>query len=508
MSRHYLIVGAGSAGSVVTRRLLDAGHQVTLLEAGKADANPAIHDMSRMGELWHSEDDWSYYTVPQSQAANRALHWPRGKVQGGSHSLNAAIWVRGAHGDYDRWEREGATGWAWKDVLPYFKKIENTTIGDDTLRGRDGLLDVGVDSYERNPIFAALHEAALQAGVPANSDYNGAEIEGIGFEQLNIRDGKRLSTFRAYTYPVLNHPNLEAHVEVWVNRLIIEDGKAVGVEATVGDELKTFTADEVILSAGALDTPRILMLSGIGPREHLEEVGIEVILDAPGVGDNLHDHLLAPVIVHTDKKAFPAPQSGEPISQLHHFTTFRTGSDVPDTQPIYFSVPMLSDGMQAPPSTFTIHAGLVRPTSRGTVRLASSSPTDPVLFDPQLLSTPEDMASLVASVKQCREIATQPAIRDEWGSRELYPGPEVQTDEEIENYIRNNCVTYHHQVGTCRMGTDEHAVVDPATLQLRGIEGVRVIDASVMPSVPSGNTNAPSVMIGERGADFIIREEL
>lgn len=503
MSRHYIVVGAGSAGSVVTRRLLDAGHEVTLLEAGRKDDNPAIHDMSRMGELWHSEDDWDYYTTPQEHASNRQLHWPRGRVQGGSHSLNAVIWVRGAQADYDRWEQEGAAGWAWNEVAPYFQKIEKTTHGDSALRGRDGLLDVVVD-YEKNPIFESLHEAAVQAGVPANPDYNGADTEGVGFEQLNIRDGKRLSSFRAYVYPELENPNLHTFTGVWVTKLILEGKTVVGVEAIIDGETQEFRGDEVILSAGALDTPRILMLSGIGPKDHLEEVGIDVVLDAPGVGANLHDHLLAPVIVHTDKKPFPAPQPGEPISQLHHFTTFREGSNVPDTQPIYFSVPMLSEGMEAPASTFTIHAGLVQPTSRGTLSLASSDPSERVLFDPQILSTPEDVASMVASIKECRSIAAQPAIADEWGSQELYPGPEVQTDEQIAQYVRDNCVTYHHQVGTARMGTDEGAVVDPSTLKVRGIEGVRVIDASVMPSVPSGNTNAPSVMIGERGADFLL----
>lgn len=504
MSRHYIVVGAGSAGSVVTRRLLDAGHEVTLLEAGRKDDNPAIHDMSRMGELWHSEDDWDYYTTPQSHASNRQLHWPRGKVQGGSHSLNAVIWVRGAHADYDRWEREGAEGWSWNDVAPYFKKIENTTHGDDALRGRDGLLDV-VSDLPKNPIFDSMHEAAVQAGVPANPDYNGADIEGVGYEQLNIRDSKRLSTFRAYVYPELENPKLRALTGVWVTKLIFEGTKVVGVEAVVDGETREFRGDEVILSAGALDTPRILMLSGVGPKAHLEELGIDVVLDAPGVGDNLHDHILAPVIVHTDKKPFPAPQSGEPISQVHHFTTFREGNDVPDTQPIYFSVPMLSDGMEAPESTFTIHAGLVQPTSRGAVRLLSADPQDRALFDPQILSTSEDVASMVASVKQCREIAAQPAIADVWGSQELYPGPEVQTDEEIAQYVRDNCVTYHHQVGTARMGTDAGAVVDPTSLKVRGLEGVRVIDASVMPSVTAGNTNAPSVMIGERGADFLLQ---
>lgn len=506
MTRHYIVVGAGSAGSVVVRRLLDAGHEVTLLEAGRTDENPAIHDLSMMGTLWHSEDDWDYYTTPQEHAAGRRIHWPRGKVQGGSHSLNAVIWVRGAHADYDRWVEEGAAGWGWDDVAPVFKRIERTDVGDDELRGRDGLLDIAIDRHERNPIFESMLEAAQQAGVPFNDDYNGAEIEGIGWEQLNIRDGKRLSTFRAYVHPELDNPRLHSCTGVWVTRLLIEGERVVGVEAVVDGEAREFRGDEVVLSAGALDTPRILLLSGIGPADHLRELGIEVVADLPGVGENLHDHLLAPVIVHTTKREIPAPAPGQPVTQLHHFTTFREGSEAPDTQPIYFSVPMLDEGMEAPASSFTIHAGLVRPTSRGTFRLASADPTARALMDPQVLAAEEDVASMVASIKQCREIAQQPAIVDEWGAEEIYPGPEVRTDEEIAQYVREHCVTYHHQVGTCRMGTDELAVVDPATLKLRGFEGVRIVDASVMPSVPSGNTNAPSVMIGERGADFILAD--
>lgn len=506
MSRHIIVVGAGSAGSVVTRRLLDAGHEVTLLEAGRKDENPAIHDMGRMGELWHSEDDWDYYTTPQEGAANRELHWPRGKVQGGSHSLNAVIWVRGPREDYDRWVEEGATGWGWDEVLPVFKRIENTTVGSDELRGRDGLLDVSETAYERHPLFESLYEAAQQAGIPANEDYNGAEIDGVGWEQLNIRDGKRLSTFRAYVFPELDNPRLHSVTGAHVTRLLIEDGRVVGVEAVVDGETREIRADEVVLSAGALDTPRILLLSGIGPREDLEALGIDVVADLPGVGANLHDHLLAPVIAKTTTREIGAPGPGQPISQMHHFSTFREGSNVPDTQPIYFMVPMADETMTVPDSAFTIHAGLVRPTSRGTLKLASADAAERVLMDPRLLTTEEDVASMVASIKQCRDIVRQQALVEGWGAEEVYPGAEVQTDEEIAQYVREHCVTYHHQVGTARMGTDADAVVDPATLKVHGIEGVRVVDASVMPSVTSGNTNAPSVLIGERGADFILAD--
>ncbi|WP_282853275.1 GMC family oxidoreductase [Gulosibacter sediminis] len=501
---HFIVVGAGSAGSVVTRRLIDAGHQVTLLEAGGSDVNSAIQDVGRLGELWLSKDDWGYFTTPQAGAADRKLHWPRGKVLGGSHSLNATIWVRGAHGDYDRWEREGAQGWSWADVAPVFKRIEKTTVGDDELRGRDGLLDITVDGYRHNPVFEAMHEAAVAAGVPANPDYNGESIEGVGWEQLTVRDGERCSSYRAYVDPIKDHENLTIRTGVWVTKLLLDGDRVTGIEAEIDGATEQFTADEVILSAGALDTPRILLLSGIGPRDHLTEVGIDVQHELPGVGENLQDHVLAPVIAQTTTRDIPERDVNEPVSQMHHFTTFREGSDVPDTQPIYFDVPMVSEFQEPIPNAITLHAGLVRPTSRGTFRLASNDPHDVALLDPQILSTDEDITSLVNSVKQCREIAAQTPLAEGWGAVEVYPGPEVQTDEEIAAYARKNCVTYHHQVGTCRMGSDDLAVVDPTSLKVRGLEGVRVIDASVMPSVTSGNTNAPSVMIGERGADFIL----
>ncbi|WP_193128608.1 GMC family oxidoreductase [Gulosibacter sediminis] len=501
---HFIVVGAGSAGSVVTRRLIDAGHQVTLIEAGGSDVNPAIQDVGRLGELWLSKDDWGYFTTPQAGAADRKLHWPRGKVLGGSHSLNATIWVRGAHGDYDRWEREGAEGWSWADVAPVFKRIEKTTVGDDELRGRDGLLDITVDGYRHNPVFEAMHEAAVAAGVPANPDYNGESIEGVGWEQLTVRDGERRSSYRAYVDPIKDHENLTIRTGVWVTKLLLDGDRVTGIEAEIDGATEQFTADEVILSAGALDTPRILLLSGIGPRDHLTEVGIDVQHELPGVGENLQDHVLAPVIAQTTTRDIPERDVNEPVSQMHHFTTFREGSDVPDTQPIYFDVPMVSEFQEPIPNAITLHAGLVRPTSRGTFRLASNDPHDVALLDPQILSTDEDITSLVNSVKQCREIAAQAPLAEGWGAVEVYPGPEVQTDEEIAAYARKNCVTYHHQVGTCRMGSDDLAVVDPTSLKVRGLEGVRVIDASVMPSVTSGNTNAPSVMIGERGADFIL----
>lgn len=501
----YLVIGAGSAGSVITRRLLDAGATVTLLEAGGSDVNPSIQDLGRLGELWTGPNDWNYHTTPQRNAFDREIHWPRGKVLGGSHSLNASIFVRGAHGDYDRWVTEGAAGWSWDEVLPTFRRIENFSDGASDLRGTDGLLDVTLD-YERNPIFQAIHDAAVAAGIPANDDYNGESIEGVGWMQLNVRGGERLSTYRAYLRPIEGNENLELRTGVWVHRLLIEGDRVVGVQAEVDGVLEEIRADEVVLCSGALDTPRILLHSGIGPAAHLRDVGIDVRVDLPGVGENLHDHLLVPFLVQTDR-AWPARQDFEPVAQVHSFTTFREGSDVPDTQPIYFDVPMaLPEGVDLT-NTLTLQAGLVRPNSRGTYRLASDDPRAMPLMDPNIFDAPEDVESMRRSMDQMLEVAAQSPLAEEWGAKITYPAPGDLDDAALDRHMRQWVTTYHHQVGTARMGVDELAVVDPTTFRVHGgLTGLRIADASIMPSVPSGNTNAPSILIGERAAERFIGE--
>lgn len=497
-----IVVGAGSAGSVITRRLLDSGASVTLVEAGGTDDKATIHDVGRLGELWLSPDDWGYHTTPQEHAAGRRIHWPRGKVLGGSHSLNASIFVRGAHGDYDRWAREGATGWGWDDVLPVFKRMENFAGGASDLRGVGGPLDVG-EAYEHNPVFQSIHDAFVQAGVPSNPDYNGESIDGVSWMQLTVRDARRLSSYRAYLHPVRDNERLTVRTGAWVHRLIIEGGRAVGVVVEVNGALEELRADQVVLSAGALDTPRILLHSGIGPAAHLGEVGIDVVADVPGVGENLHDHILVPFVYETTAKAIPERQEYEPVAQVHSFTTFREGLDVPDTQPICFSVPMAPvEGLTS--TAFTLQAGVVRPESRGTFRLASNDPHAAVLLDPHLLERPEDVASMRASMQQMLEVGAQPALAGEWGAQLVLPNPAQLDDASLDRHMREWVTTYHHQVGTCRMGTDELSVVNPETFGLNaGIEGLRIADASIMPSVTSGNTNAPSIMIGERAAEAL-----
>ncbi|MEV8175217.1 FAD-dependent oxidoreductase [Microbacterium sp. NPDC079176] len=484
--RTAIVVGAGTSGAIVARRLVDAGVEVTLIEAGGYDANPAIHDPSRAGELWHSADDWDFFTVPQKHAGGRRLHLPRGKVTGGSHALNAMIWVRGAASDYDAWERAGATGWGWNTVEPVFAALEHD------------VLPV-TDDYELSPIQASIIDAAVEEGLPRNPDYNGGTLDGVSQQQVTIRDGRRVNTWMAYAQPVGDRLTILTEREV--HSVIVEEGRAVGVRLGSGADSEEVFADEVVLSAGAIGSPVILLRSGIGPADELAALGIPVVLDAPGVGKNLHDHLLSPVIFTTERPVGP-PQPGVSVTQSHLFWRSRDDLAEPDTQPIHFSVPMWGELEPRGDDGFTLMAGLVTPYSRGGLTLSGPDLADPPLIDLAALEDDRDVAALAASVRQCRRIGAQPALAEEWGATEVYPGPDV-SDDGIDDWVRRTAITYHHQVGTCRMGSDAEAVVDPL-LRVRGLEGLSVIDASVIPTVPTGNTNAPAAMIGELGARFLL----
>lgn len=495
----FIVVGAGSAGSVLARRLVDDGKKVAVLEAGGEDSNPLIANLTSLAGLWHGPEDWDYFTTEQENCSGRKLHLPRGKVLGGSHALNAAIWVRGAKQDYDNWAYLGCPGWSWEDVLPVFREIENYDGGASETRGGSGLLDV-VKGFSMNPVQDSILEAAQEIGIKLNDDYNSGDVEGVSKMQLNVRDGKRFNTWHAYLKPIAGNENLHLITGAHVRRLLIEAGAVIGVEYEKDGVLYKLEADETVLTAGALNSPELLLRSGVGPAEELRSVGVAPVHDLPGVGMNLQDHLLSPVIYTTTKRGVPFPETGP--AETHLFWKSKPDLAVPDTQPIHFSFPMYDpEWMEGPENGFTLMAGLVRPMSRGALKLSGPAPEDPLLIDLGALREEQDTKALIASVRQCRELGRAPALA-QWGAVELYPGPNV-ADEDLEEYVRRTVITYHHQVGTCKMGVDVDAVVDPRTLRVRGLAGIRVADASVMPLVPTGNTNAPTIMIAERAAQFI-----
>jgi choline dehydrogenase len=495
-----VIVGSGSAGAVVARRLVDAGAAVLLLEAGRLDENPAIHDPGRLFELWDSEQDWGYRTVPQRACGGRELHWPRGKVLGGSSALNGMIYIRGHRSDYDRWAAEGNDGWSYDDVLPLFKLSEDFDRGADDYHGAGGPMAV-LTRYEPHPLTAATVGAAQEAGVPFNDDHNGGELDGVGFAQLTISGGRRHSVAEAFLRPVLGEPGLTVLTSARATRLLFEGKRCVGVEYVLDGEVHRARAEhEVVVSAGTVESPKLLLLSGVGPAAELQRLGIETLTDLPGVGENLHDHVLAPVIFAA-RREVPPPVAGIQPLHGHLFARSRGGLDRPDIQPLFFHLPLYAEDQEGPPDGFTLMAGAIRPVSRGALRLASADPEAAPLLDPAYLTEEADLEALTTAVELCREIGRQPALA-EWAREELYPGPGIAGGAELRDYVRRNAITYHHQVGSCRMGIDELAVVDPE-LRVRGVEGLRVADASVMPEVTSGNTHAPAVMIGERAAILV-----
>jgi len=489
-SADVIVVGAGSAGAAAARRLFDRGASVLLLEAGGLADNPAIDDVGRAHELWLAPEDWAFYTAPQEHGAGRRLHWPRGKVVGGSSCLNAAIYVRGAAADFDHWAYLGNPGWRWDDVRPVYERIENDLLGVLT-------------DYELAPLHQSIIEAAAQAGIPFNENYNAGELDGISQMHLTIKDGRRQSTGVAYLEGIAGQDGFTLVTGAQVQRLILENGRCRGVEWESGGELQRADAElEVIVSAGTIQSPQVLLLSGIGPAEHLRQVGVEPLVDLPGVGENLHDHLLSPVIFSAERAIDPPAERATP-AQTHLWWRSRAGLAGPDMQPIHFSFPMYEEWMSGPENGFTFQAGMIRPQSRGRIRLSGPTLADELVIDPRILSAEADLCTLEAAVELSREIGRQPPLGEEWGTTEQYPGSDVK----LRDYVRRTAITYHHQVGTCKMGSDELGVVDER-LRVHGVEGLRVADASIMPAVTSGNTNAPSIMIGERVAEFVAEDSL
>ena len=496
-----VVVGAGSAGAVVSRRLVDAGASVVLLEAGGEDTNPAIHEPSRVHELWGSPEDWNYYTAPQAHAAGRRLHLPRGRVLGGTSAFNGMIHVHGYHGDYDHWAYLGNYGWSFADVLPLFKRSENFEGGADEYRGAGGPLNVTLD-YPRHPVHESIFAGGQEIGQPLNPDYNGAEIEGISWMQMCIKNGLRQTTAGAFLRPIMDDPNLTVVTNARALRLVFDGDRCVGVEISRAGRNEVVHADaEVVVSCGTVESPRLLMLSGVGPSDELRGLGIDVRVDLPGVGENLHDHPVVPLIFSAETPV-PPPALGTSPAQTHLFARSRTGLRAPDLQPLFFSVPLYSETwMEGSPNGFTLMAGIIRPVSRGSIKLRSTDPDDEPLIDPAFLGCDADVEAMLAAMEMMREIGRTSAVAA-WGPRELYPGPTETTEEELVDYMRRAVITYHHPVGTCKMGTDRDAVVDPE-LRVHGVNGLRIADASIMPDIISGNTNAPSMMIAEKAADLV-----
>lgn len=492
----YIIIGAGSAGSVVTRRLVDAGLKVLLLEAGPRDDMPAIHNPPEAMALWHSAVDWGFSTQPQLYAGKQDIYWPRGKTLGGSSAINGMMYVRGLPSDYDNWAAMGATGWSWKDVLPYFRKAENCNIdGLSNLHATGGLLQVSRPAM--TPLAHAFVEAGQQAGLRLVQDYNnGQDSTGVSFPQYTMTpDGKRASAWVCYGDAIRGADNLSVITEARVLKLLNQGDHITGVHFVHrGTDYRIEARHEVLLCAGSLMSPSILLHSGIGPAEQLEKMGIKTLVNLPGVGENLHDHLVCPMVWSSPQPVAVGLASGIE-AQIFHKSAPELSA--PDTQSLLFTMPFMPGVTQG----YTVTPGLVAPKSRGRLWLNSRDPLQAPLMDPRVYSENEDLEVMTDKALLLREVMKQTALAP-WRGQEM--GMEgVNNRDKMRDYIRRMTASYHHQVGTARMGTDNMAVVDPQ-LRVHGLSGLRVIDASVMPVIPTGNTNAPSIMIGEKAADMIL----
>ncbi|MEU1728456.1 GMC family oxidoreductase N-terminal domain-containing protein [Nonomuraea sp. NPDC005692] len=512
----YVVVGGGSAGSVLVRRLLDAGHSVHLLEAGGPDTGPLTGPLIRDPRGWPllllSRHTANLATIPQREAYRRRLRWTRGTVLGGGSAVNAAVYVRGHAHDFDAWAQAGCHGWSWQDVLPLFKRSEDYALGPALHHGSGGPLPVEPIT-DPNPLSLAFLQAAQEYGHPLTHDFNGENMTGVGCNHLNTRDGRRVSAWNGFAGPLLNHRLLTVTTGVLAHRILFNAGRAVGVQYSqrhqskpgriVTGSARTHVArahTEVIVCAGVIGSPALLLRSGIGPAEHLRALDLPVITDLPGVGQNLHDHLLVPV-VYRSARWLPWRTRNFAEAQLFAHSGRHPGP-APDLMPVLMHLVYPPRLLPPPGHGYTIAAGLVRPLSRGTLRLAGADPDVAVRADPQVLTEPADLEVLVQAVRMCRDIGDQAPLRN-WRSVEVLPGPSVKDDSDLRAFVRQTVSTYHHQAGTCRMGTDPRAVVAP-DLRIHGVDGLRVADASIMPRVPSANINAATIMIGEKAADLVL----
>ena len=497
----YIVIGAGSAGCVVANRLTeDIDKTVLLLEAGNPDTKPEIHIPGECGSLLGSEVDWGYFSEPEPYLNNRKIFCPRGKVLGGSSSINFMAYVRGNSHDYDHWQSLGNPGWSYQDILPYFKKSENQQRGASEYHGVDGELSV-TDIIAPAVVSQRFVDAAVALGYDQNPDVNGMRQEGAGLHQLTIKDGKRHSAAAAFLLPVLDRPNLTVTTGALVTRLLFEGTRTVGVEYLHENTLHQVRSNqEVILSAGAFESPKLLMLSGIGDAEHLRALEIPVVADLPGVGQNLQDHQGVPVAHEATQDLKMASTSS--IGQANLFLHTEGNLDaVPDLQFLFAPIVVVPPGYAHSGLGFTTVVCLTHPQSIGSVSLRSRDPQDTPRILMNYLQSEADVLKLVAGIKLLRNLFGASAF-DEFRGEEIAPGADKQSDAALVAYVREACDTVYHPVGTCKMGTDPMAVVDPE-LRVHGVEGLRVVDASIMPTITTGNTNAPTIVIGEKAADLI-----
>ncbi|HSZ95746.1 MAG TPA: choline dehydrogenase [Bradyrhizobium sp.] len=524
----YIVVGAGSAGCVLVNRLTaDGKYSVLLLEAGPEDSHLWIHIPLGYGRLFKEKAvNWMYQTEPEPGLNGRNVFQPRGKVLGGSSSINGLLYVRGQHEDYDRWRQHGNLGWGFDDVLPYFKKAEDQTRGGDDFHGVGGPLPVS-DWRHADPLSAAFVDAAAEVGFPKNSDFNGATQEGAGFFQTTTKGGRRASTAVAYLRPAKARPNLHVETSALAEQILFEGRRAVGVSYRAAGIPRTARArKEILISGGAFNSPQLLQLSGVGPADLLRQHGIEVVLDAPGVGNDLQDHMQVRVVMRCSQAITLNDIVNNPIRKVLtglRYAAFRTGPltiaagtsgaffktnprlATPDIQ-IHF-LPFSTDKMGEklhPFSGFTASVCQLRPESRGSLRIKSADPAAPPEIRINYLASDVDRATNVEGLKILRRILHAQALAP-YVVEEVDPGDKITSDEALLAYCRARGTTIYHPTSTCRMGNDPLAVVDQR-LRVRGIDGLRVIDASVMPDLVSGNTNAPVIMIAEKASDLILQD--